>query len=107
MAICVGPSFDYCLIKAGNDYYVMADGLYKSAMAAAKIEDYEVVGRIVGSELEGMKTAHPFLDRTSHVIVGDHVTLESGTGCVHTAPGFGVEDFDVCKTMIFSRPSCL
>ena len=101
VAICVGPYFDYCLIKAGNDYYVMADGLYKSAMAAAKIEDYEVVGRIVGSELEGMKTAHPFLDRTSHVIVGDHVTLESGTGCVHTAPGFGVEDFDVCKNYDF------
>ena len=101
VAICVGPSFDYCLIKAGNEYYVMADGLYKSAMSAAKIDDYEVVGRIVGSELEGMKTAHPFLDRTSHVIVGDHVTLESGTGCVHTAPGFGVEDFDVCKNYDF------
>ena len=44
-----------------------------------------------------MKTAHPFIDRTSLVIVGDHVTLESGTGCVHTAPGHGVDDFNVCQ----------
>ena len=65
-------------------------------MEAAGITDYEVVGTLKGSELEYMKTQHPFLDRTSLVIVGDHVTLESGTGCVHTAPGHGVEDFDVC-----------
>lgn len=97
VAVCVGPSFDYCLVKSGEAYYVMAEDLYKEAMEAAKITDYEVVGTIKGSELEYMKTQHPFLDRTSLVIVGDHVTLESGTGCVHTAPGHGVEDFDVCK----------
>lgn len=51
----------------------------------------------MGNELEYMKCQHPFIDRTSLVIVGDHVTLESGTGCVHTAPGHGVEDFVVCK----------
>ena len=51
-----------------------------------------------------MKTAHPFLDRESLVIVGDHVTLESGTGCVHTAPGHGVEDFEVCATIIRELP---
>ena len=50
-----------------------------------------------GSDLEYMKAQHPFLDRTSLVILGDHVTLESGTGCVHTAPGHGVEDFEVCR----------
>ena len=57
---------------------------------------YEILGTLKGSDLEYMKTAHPFIDRTSLVIVGDHVTLESGTGCVHTAPGHGVEDYDVC-----------
>lgn len=55
------------------------------------------MGVIQGSELEYMKTQHPFIDRTSLVIVGDHVTLESGTGCVHTAPGHGVDDFIVCQ----------
>ena len=64
---------------------------------AKGVSDYETLGVIKGSELEYMKTQHPFIDRTSLVIVGDHVTLESGTGCVHTAPGHGIEDFIVCK----------
>ena len=97
VAVCVGPTFDYAVIKANDEYYVMAEELYKNAMEDAQIADYEVVGTIKGSELEYIKTAHPFMDRTSLVIVGDHVTLESGTGCVHTAPGHGVEDFDVCR----------
>lgn len=97
VAICVGPKFDYAIVKCGNEYYVMAEELYKSAMEAAEKTDYEVVATIKGSELEYMKTAHPFMDRESVVIVGDHVTLESGTGCVHTAPGHGVEDYDVCR----------
>ncbi|MEG1887814.1 MAG: class I tRNA ligase family protein, partial [Oscillospiraceae bacterium] len=97
VAICVGPEYEYCLVKSGKEYYVMARDLADSAMAAAEITDYEIVGSIKGSELEYMKTAHPFLDRDSLVIVGDHVTLESGTGCVHTAPGHGVDDFEVCR----------
>lgn len=97
VAICVGPSFDYAVIKCGDEYYIMAEELYKSAMKDAEKTDYEVVATIKGSELEYMKTAHPFMDRESVVIVGDHVTLESGTGCVHTAPGHGVEDYDVCR----------
>lgn len=97
VAICVGPDFEYSVIKSGDEYYVMATELYQSAFEAAKITEYEVVSTIKGSELEYIKTAHPFIDRTSLVIVGDHVTLESGTGCVHTAPGHGVEDFEVCK----------
>lgn len=75
----------------------MATELYKSAFEAAEITDYEVVATVKGSDLEYIKTAHPFLDRESLVIVGDHVTLESGTGCVHTAPGHGVDDFNVCQ----------
>ena len=97
VAICLGPDFTYQLIKAGDEYYVMADALSDAAMAQAKITDYEVVAEFKGQELEYMTTKHPFLDRESLVIVGDHVTLESGTGCVHTAPGHGVEDFEVCK----------
>jgi isoleucyl-tRNA synthetase len=75
----------------------MATDLYESAMAEAELTDYEVVGTIKGAELEYMKTKHPFLDRESLLIVGEHVTLESGTGCVHTAPGHGVDDFNVCQ----------
>ena len=97
VAICVGPDFEYSLIKSGDEYYVMATDLAASAMEAKGVTDYETLGVIKGSELEYMKTQHPFLDRTSLVIVGDHVTLESGTGCVHTAPGHGIEDFVVCK----------
>ncbi len=97
VAICVGPRYEYSVIKCGEEYYVMATDLYKSAMEEAGITDYEVVATIKGSELEYMKTQHPFLDRESLLIVGDHVTLESGTGCVHTAPGHGVDDYNVCR----------
>ena len=97
VAICVGPRFEYSIIKTGDEYLVMATELYKKAFEVAKITDYEVVGTIKGSELEYIKTAHPFLDRESLVIVGEHVTLESGTGCVHTAPGHGVDDFNVAQ----------
>ncbi len=96
VAICVGPEFEYSVIKCGEEYYVMATELYKSALEAAEITEFEVVGTIKGADLDRMTTQHPFLDRESLVIVGDHVTLESGTGCVHTAPGHGVEDYDVC-----------
>ncbi|MCR5207779.1 MAG: isoleucine--tRNA ligase [Eubacterium sp.] len=97
LAICVGPNYEYSVLKANGEYYVMATDLAPVAFEDAGITDYETVGIIRGAELEYMKTAHPFLDRTSLVIVGDHVTLESGTGCVHTAPGHGVDDFIVCK----------
>ncbi len=97
VAICVGPDFEYSLIKSGDEYYVMATELAASAMEARGVTEYETLGTIMGSELEYIKCRHPFIDRISLVIVGDHVTLESGTGCVHTAPGHGVEDFVVCK----------
>ena len=97
LAICVGPECEYSIVAANGEYYVMATELISSALKAAGIEEYEVKGTIRGSELELMTTKHPFIDRDSLVIVGDHVTLESGTGCVHTAPGHGVEDFEVCR----------
>ncbi len=97
LAICVGPRYEYSIIKSGDEYYIIATELYKAVLEEAEITDYEVVGSIKGSELEYMKTAHPFLDRESLIIVGEHVTLESGTGCVHTAPGHGVDDYNVCQ----------
>ena len=97
LAICLGPEYNYTLVKNGDEYYVMADELVKSVMETAGISDYTTDHIFTGAELEGMKTQHPLYDRPSPIIVGDHVTLESGTGCVHTAPGYGVEDFEVCK----------
>ena len=97
VAICVGPDFEYSLVKSGDEYYVMAADLVAAAMEV-KGAEYEIIAAFSGSELEYMKTQHPFIEeRQPLVIVGDHVTLESGTGCVHTAPGHGVEDFVVCK----------
>lgn len=97
LAICVGKDFEYSVIKNGNEFYIVADALKESVMAAGKIENYKVIGKISGGDLEFMEAEHPFIDRKSLVIVGDHVTIDNGTGCVHTAPGHGMEDFDVCK----------
>ena len=97
LAICLGPEYNYTLVKSGEEYYVMAEELVKTTMETAGITEYTTDGIFTGAELEGIKTKHPLYDRLSPVIVGDHVTLESGTGCVHTAPGYGVEDFEVCK----------
>ncbi|MBO5852577.1 MAG: isoleucine--tRNA ligase [Clostridia bacterium] len=97
LAICVGPEYEYSVVKCGDENYIMATELVENSMAAAEKEDYEIVAKIKGSELEYMVARHPFIDRDSLIIVGDHVTLESGTGCVHTAPGHGVDDFEVCR----------
>ena len=71
VAICVGPNFEYSLVKCDGEFYVMASELVSVAMEDAGKTDYEVVGTINGAELEYMKTQHPFIDRTSLVIVGD------------------------------------
>ncbi len=98
LAICLGPNYDYVVVRAENgENYVMAEYLVPVTMEAAGIEKYEVIAKFLGSDLEGIKTEHPFMNRPSPIILGDHVTLESGTGCVHTAPGYGVDDFEVCK----------
>ena len=97
LAISLNPDFSYSVVKAGNEYYVIATDLVESVMKAARIDKYEDAGRLMGKELEYVVCRHPFLDRDSIVILGDHVTLEAGTGCVHTAPGFGAEDFQVCQ----------
>lgn len=97
LAICLGPDFTYEVIKCGDENYIMAQALKEEALTAAGITEYEVLASFTGRELELMTARHPFLDRDSLIIVGDHVTLESGTGCVHTAPGHGVDDFNVCR----------
>ena len=98
VAVCLNGTFNYVFVKIGDDYHVMAEDLVKSTMEACGITEYEIVGEPVsGAELEYMKVQHPFLERKSLVILGDHVTLESGTGCVHTAGGHGVDDFLVCQ----------
>lgn len=97
VAICLGPKYEYTVVKSGEEYYVIAEDLVKDTMSVASIENYEVMSSFKGKELEYMTVKHPFLDRESVVINGDHVTLESGTGCVHTAPGHGIEDFEVCQ----------
>ncbi|MBR5535263.1 MAG: isoleucine--tRNA ligase [Clostridia bacterium] len=97
VAISLNPDFEYSLVKAGEEIYVVATELVESAMAAGSITEYETVATVKGSELEYVKCYHPFIDRESLIIVGDHVTLDAGTGCVHTAPGHGVEDYIVCQ----------
>ena len=103
LAICLGPNYEYTFVKVEDEsskhygeYLLMASEMAAGVMSAVGITKYSTVGSFTGAELDLIETAHPFLDRKSIVINGDHVTLESGTGCVHTAPGFGVEDFEVC-----------
>lgn len=97
VAIAVNPDFEYSLVKVGKEGYVIASELIESTMRAGKIEEWEVVGKYKGGDLELITCRHPFLERDSIVIVGEHVTLETGTGCVHTAPGHGVEDYVACQ----------
>lgn len=103
LAVCLGPNYEYTFVKVEDeesrhfgDYLLMAKELVDTVMSAVGISKYSTIGSFKGSELDLMETEHPFMGRKSIVINGDHVTLESGTGCVHTAPGFGVEDFEVC-----------
>ncbi len=94
-AVALNPGFEYVLVKCGNEALVLAEGLYKVLMSLCGIEDYSVLGNCLGSELEGLKLQHPFYQRVVPIILGDHVTLEAGTGAVHTAPGHGQDDYAV------------
>jgi len=97
VAICLNPEFSYSLVKNNDEYYVIATDLLEQFKEATELSNLEEVKRYNGSDLEYIVCQHPFIDRTSLVILGDHVTLDAGTGCVHTAPGHGVEDYEVCK----------
>jgi isoleucyl-tRNA synthetase len=95
LAICLHPDFTYVALKAGDETYIVAEPLVLSVVAQCGIEKYEVVDRFSGSELEGQLYRHVLADKECPIILGDHVTLEQGTGCVHTAPGHGQEDYVV------------
>jgi len=98
-AVALHPEIRYVLAQVktekGAEQFVVADELLESVLARAEVEDFTRLGTITGAELEGVLLRHPFHDRSVPVILGDHVTLESGTGAVHTAPGHGQEDFAV------------
>ena len=100
MAICVNAGFDYVLLQVPNgEVYIPAKDLAESVCKQAGI-DYsacKVLATLKGSDFELMTARHPLFDRDSVLLCGDHVTLEAGTGCVHTAPGFGADDFYICQ----------
>ncbi|AIS52659.1 isoleucine--tRNA ligase IleS [Thermoanaerobacter kivui] len=93
LAIALNPVFDYALAKFGDEVYIMAKNMLDTVKKEANLSDYEIIAVFKGKDLEGMKATHPLYDRDSLIILGEHVTLEAGTGCVHTAPGHGEEDF--------------
>ena len=97
LAVSLHPNFEYVIVEVtteqGKERLVLAEDLLKDSMARYQIDDYKVIAYGTGSALENQKLKHPFYDRDSLLIIGDHVTLEAGTGAVHTAPGHGQEDF--------------
>ena len=97
LAVSVNAELDYVVVQAGEERLVLAEALYEQVMSRGAIEDYSVVGRTTGASLENLVLQHPFYDRQLPVINGDHVTTDAGTGCVHTAPDHGPEDFQVAQ----------
>ncbi len=99
LAIALHPDESYAVVKnkANGEMYVMAEALTAKVMKAAGVEDYEIVETHPGSFFENMLADHPFLPKTSRLVLADYVTMDSGTGCVHTAPGFGADDYQTCK----------
>ncbi|HSQ78947.1 MAG TPA: isoleucine--tRNA ligase, partial [Nitrospirota bacterium] len=95
LAVALHPEFDYVAAQADGRVLILAEGLLKQAMEKFGIKTYTVIEKFKGRKLERLKARHPFLSRDSLVILGDHVTLEAGTGIVHTAPGHGQEDYEV------------
>ncbi|MGI8991567.1 MAG: isoleucine--tRNA ligase, partial [Bryobacteraceae bacterium] len=95
MAIAFHPKFEYCALEVGDAVYLVAADLLRVTAEKCAWTDYEILARFPGSHLEGVVFRHPFLERESLGILADHVTLEQGTGAVHTAPGHGQEDYVV------------
>ncbi len=95
LGISVHPEYEYVLVEVEGRQFVLAEGLLEQVAEAVGWTTYSTGQKWKGSELESILCQHPFYDRTSLVMVGDHVTLEAGTGCVHTAPGHGEEDFQI------------
>lgn len=97
LAICAGPDIVYCVVSVNGRFLVVAKELLENFAKVMEYDNYTIVKEINGSELENITYKHPLFNRISPVILGDHVTLESGTGLVHTAPGHGEDDFVVGK----------
>lgn len=95
LGISVNPDYDYVLVEVNGKKYVLAEGMLEQAAKQIGWDEYNIVGTWKGAALEFVVCQHPFYERDSIVMVGDHVTLEAGTGCVHTAPGHGEEDFAI------------
>ncbi len=97
LAIALHPDEQYSIVKAPNgEMYIMADALTAKVMKIGGFDSYEFVESHPGSFYENMLAKHPFLDKTSRLVLADYVTMDSGTGCVHTAPGFGADDYQTC-----------
>jgi len=98
-AVSLNAELDYvlvqCEIAGRTSRFLLAEALVKSVLTRWSVEDYQIVDRAKGAQLERILLQHPFYDRQVPIILGDHVTIEAGTGCVHTAPDHGVDDFVV------------
>ncbi len=94
LAIALHPDFPYVAVDVGGEVYVLAEGLLKEVMQKFGIQKYQILEKFQGKRLEGLKCRHPFLNRDSLIILASYVTLDAGTGCVHTAPGHGQEDYE-------------
>ena len=98
LAIALHPSESYVIVKAPNgEMYIMAEALTEKVMGLGGFKDYEIIEKHEGAFFENMLADHPFLPKTSRLVLADYVTMDSGTGCVHTAPGFGADDYMTCK----------
>jgi len=95
LAISVNPDLDYVVVQVETRKFIVAQDLLKDIVNALKWETYEILNRYKGTQFEYLTAKHPIFDRESLLILGDHVTLDAGTGLVHTAPGHGEDDFNV------------
>ena len=97
MGVCLHPRDQYVLVRAENgETYIVAEALMDKVMKLGGFEQYEILATYPGQFFENMLANHPFLPKTSRVVVAEYVTMDSGTGCVHTAPGFGADDYQTC-----------
>ena len=93
LGICLNPELPYAVVEVDGEYLVMAEGLVERVTQALDIADYKIAATFDARSFEGKNCQHPLYARNSVLILGDHVTLEAGTGCVHTAPGHGQDDY--------------
>jgi len=94
LAVAVHPDFEYDLVQVGSAFYILAKELVAGCAERFGWGEWTVRATVPGSALEGLVARHPFYDRPSPVVTADYVTLDAGTGCVHTAPGHGREDYE-------------